>query len=388
MKYKLDEKYKKIGIHVTIFSAIILTIIFAFLNINFVYSKISSFMSVLFKILSPIFLGIVFAYLLDGLVTKLNKKINEKKKTKNRFLATLIIYLVVIGFFVIIGYLITTSLTGGNTDSTLNTVIKAIQDFVSNFNNLANQVKHKVADISVIGEIGDEKIDKIINGITSIVQNFGTQIIYSFRRIGTYLVNIFMGIFISFYFLMDKEVILKTMNEIMDAFLKESTAKKIRNFGHEVNWVLSGYIRGQLLDVLIMGILITIVLKILGINYAIVIGILSGIANLIPMVGSIVATILAAVVALAGGSVSKAVYALILLTILQQIDGNILTPKIVGKNVNLPPVLVLLSIFIFGSLYGILGMVIAVPTTALIKHLFTNLVKERLKKKNIHENKK
>lgn len=381
MKFKFDEKYKKIGIHVTIFSIIILSIVFGFLNIGYIYEKISGFMSNIMKILSPILLGIVFAYLLDGIVTIIDKKIN--KGSKNRLLATAITYLGLIIFLVFIGYLISNSLTGGSTENTLDIIIKSMQDFVSNFNNIANQVKDNLDSIGI--SYGEEQIDKVINSITIIVQNFGNELIISFRKLGTYVINIFMGLFISFYFLMDKEIILKALSNFLDAFLKSNTTSKIRSFGREVNWVVSGYIRGQLLDVLIMGVLISIVLIILKIDYAIVIGILSGFANLIPMVGSIVATILAVIVALAGGSISKALYALVILTILQQIDGNIITPKVVGKNVNLHPLLVLLAIFIFGSLYGILGMVIAVPTIALIKHFLERTMNRRLVEKGLKE---
>lgn len=379
MKFEFDEKYKKIGIHVTIFSVIILAIVFGFLNMSYIYEKISSFMSNMMKILSPILLGVVFAYLLDGLVTFIDTKIN--KGNKNRLLATIITYIGLIVFLVFIGYLISTSLTGGSTENTFDIIIKSMQDFISNFNNIANQVKDNLDKIGII--YGEEKIDKVINSITVLVQNFGNELIISFRKLGTYVINIFMGLFISFYFLMDKDIILKSLSDFLDAFLKAKTTRKIRSFGREVNWVVSGYIRGQLLDVLIMGVLISIVLILLKIDYAIVIGILSGFANLIPMVGSIVATILAVLVALAGGSVSKAVYALIILIILQQIDGNIITPKVVGKNVNLHPLLVLLSIFIFGSLYGILGMIIAVPTTALIKHFLKREMDRRLAKKGL-----
>lgn len=381
MKFKFDEKYKKIGIHVTIFSIIILSIVFGFLNIGYIYEKFSGFMSNIMKILSPILLGIVFAYLLDGIVTIIDKKIN--KGSKNRLLATAITYLGLIIFLVFIGYLISNSLTGGSTENTLDIIIKSMQDFVSNFNNIANQVKDNLDSIGI--SYGEEQIDKVINSITIIVQNFGNELIISFRKLGTYVINIFMGLFISFYFLMDKEIILKALSNFLDAFLRKNTTSKIRSFGREVNWVVSGYIRGQLLDVLIMGVLISIVLMVLKIDYAIVIGILSGFANLIPMVGSIVATILAVIVALAGGSISKALYALVILTILQQIDGNIITPKVVGKNVNLHPLLVLLAIFIFGSLYGILGMVIAVPTTALIKHFLERTMNRRLVEKGLKE---
>lgn len=379
MKFKLNKKYTDIGIHIIILSIIISLVVFAFINLKTIYTGVSSVVSSILSLLSPIFLGLIFAYLLDPLVGSIDSRF--KKKRKNRLLATGITYMLLIVVLFGIGYMISTSLSGNTSNTLIENIIRGIQDFTYNFNSLANEFKANLSTIS-IGQ-GEDIADTIIKNITIIVQEFGNALIQSFRKLGGYLVNIFMGLFISFYFLMDKKVILNEWNRFLDAVFSEKTTGRLRSFGGEVNWVVSGYIRGQLIDVLIMGVLISIVLLVLDIDYAIVIGILSGVANLIPMVGSIVATILAVIVALAGGSVSKAVYALILLIILQQIDGNIITPKVVGKNVNLHPLMVLLAIFIFGSFYGIMGMVIAVPTTALIKHFYTSFIDKRLEEKNI-----
>lgn len=381
MKFKLDKKYTEIGIHLVILALVLSTIVFAFINLSRIFTWISSGVSTVLGLLSPILLSLIFAYLLDPLVEKIDGKL--KKKRKNRLIATALTYLILVVAIFGVGYMISTSLSGSSNNTMLENLIRGIQDFTHNFNSLAEQFKNNLSSIS-IGQ-GEDLADNIIRSISLIVQRFGNALVLSFRKLGGYLVNIFMGLFISFYFLMDKEVILREWNKFLDAIFSEKLTGKLRSFGGEVNWVVSGYIRGQLIDVVIMGVLISLVLMALKIDYAIVIGILSGFANLIPMVGSIVATILAVIVALAGGSVSKAVYALILLVILQQIDGNIITPKVVGKNVNLHPLMVLLAIFIFGSLYGIAGMVIAVPTTALIKHFYNIFIEKRLKEKDIEE---
>lgn len=384
MKFKLDKKYTNIGIHIIILALVLSTIIFCFINLNNIFSWTQGLISGFMGILSPIILGLVFAYLLDPLVDKIDGKL--KKERKNRLIATALTYVILLVFIIGVGYLISSSFSGNNSNTMLENIIKAIQDFTLNFNSLAEQFKNNLSKISIggVGQ-GEDIAEKLIRSITIIVQRFGNAIVMSFRRLGGYLVNIFMGLFISFYFLMDKKVILREWNKFLDAVFSKKITTKLRSFGGEVNWVVSGYIRGQLIDVVIMGILISIVLLVLKIDYAIVIGILSGFANLIPMVGSIVATVLAVIVALSGGSVSKAVYALIILVILQQIDGNIITPKVVGKNVNLHPLMVLLAIFIFGSLYGIPGMVIAVPTTALIKHFYNRFIENRLREKNIED---
>ena len=116
--------------------------------------------------------------------------------------------------------------------------------------------------------------------------------------------------------------------------------------------------------------MVSIAMYFLGIRYFIIIGIISGIANLIPYVGSIAAFILSVAAAAAQGTPVKALYAAILIIILQQIDAMVIVPKLIGSRVKLHPVLVIISLSVFGSMFGIPGMVIAVPVTAFIKKKF------------------
>ena len=133
--------------------------------------------------------------------------------------------------------------------------------------------------------------------------------------------------------------------------------------------VLSGYIRGQLTDSLIMGVLIGISVAIIGIDFPIIIGMIAGIANVIPYFGPIIGMIPAALMGLISDNPMKALYACITLLILQQIDGAIIAPKVVGESVDVHPVAVVVSILIGGSLFGLLGMLVAVPIAALVKLL-------------------
>ena len=152
----------------------------------------------------------------------------------------------------------------------------------------------------------------------------------------------------------------------------------------EANRIFSGYISGQITDAVVMAALISVSFLMIGIDYPVIIGVISGFSNLIPYVGAIVAFILAVSVALIGGSPVKALYAAVVIILLQQLDSAVIVPRIVGKKVRLHPVLVILSLSVFGSLFGIWGMVFAVPTTALIKVMFKRLYdrqKIRIKQK-------
>ena len=132
-------------------------------------------------------------------------------------------------------------------------------------------------------------------------------------------------------------------------------------FFSDLNFVFSGYVSGQITDALVMAALFSVSFWAAGIKYAFVIGVISGLFNIIPYIGAVAAFILSVFVALVSGTPSRAVYAAIVVITIQQIDGFIISPKIVGQSVKLHPVFVVVSLFIFGSLWGFSGMIVAVP---------------------------
>ncbi len=384
MKFKLDEKYVKIGVHVIIFGVILLILLFTIMNIQDVASFIGKILGTFFSLISPLIIGLILAYLLDPLVELLDKKLwsKRKKKSNRRLAATAISFTIIIALLIGMGYSISLSLKSGEGFKLSHNLIKGMEEFIDNFTNIPDKLKFRLYTSKTESQ-KDKIIDDIISITTSIVQKAGNEIIASIAKIGGYIINIFVGIVISFYLLMDKHTMLEWWNKFIYAIFPISFTKKLKNLWENTDFVISGYIRGQLIDALIMGTLISIALLILNIDYAVIIGIISGFSNLIPMVGATVATIIAVLVALAGDTPIKALYALIALLILQQIDGNIIVPKVVGKNVNLHPLLVMLSLFMFGSLFGIIGMIVAVPITALIKHFVVQFINRRLEEKKI-----
>ncbi|MPM89179.1 hypothetical protein SDC9_136287 [bioreactor metagenome] len=155
---------------------------------------------------------------------------------------------------------------------------------------------------------------------------------------------------------------------------------------YEANRIFSGYIRGQITDAFVMASLISISFLIIGIDYPLVIGVISGFSNLIPYVGAIVAFVLSISVAFFSGTPIKALYAGIVVLLLQQLDSSVIAPRVVGNKVKLHPVFVILSLSVFGSIFGIWGMIFAVPVAAIIKVIFKRIYDK--KKYNIpkHQN--
>ena len=138
---------------------------------------------------------------------------------------------------------------------------------------------------------------------------------------------------------------------------------------HSVYSVFVGYLSGQVIDAVIMAGLFTLIFLIVGLPHAVLLGLISGFSNLIPYFGAIMAFILALFAGLLSGTPVKALYAAILILLLQQVDSIFIVPKVVGKRVELHPVLVLLSLAVFGRMFGFWGLLLAVPLGALCKNL-------------------
>ncbi|HNR04443.1 MAG TPA: AI-2E family transporter, partial [Bacillota bacterium] len=200
------------------------------------------------------------------------------------------------------------------------------------------------------------------------------------KSFGSNIVNIVLGLILAFYILKDIEYFRELYGKAAKALIKEQKNEKLNNLFEDINSILSHFIRGQLLAALIVGILSSIGLSIIRLDFAILIGMTAGIANIIPYFGPILGSVPAVIVGLLSGNPVKALLAIIVLVAVQQIDGTLISPRIVGSSVGLHPVFVMLAMIIGGSYLGLLGMLIAVPIAAIIKMF---LVRWMENKKNI-----
>ena len=141
------------------------------------------------------------------------------------------------------------------------------------------------------------------------------------------------------------------------------------------------------MDAIIVGILVTIAMSIMGIKYAPLLGFFIGLFNIIPYVGAIIAVSVSALITLITGGLTQAIWMLIVVVILQQIDANIINPKIVGQSLEVSPLLVLLAVTVGGAYFGMLGIFLAVPVAAIIKIITEDYVNYKLAKKQLQKNK-
>ena len=376
MKLPWDKEYLKISFHVIVTIVTIYVLSILIKNIYKLNDIANEWISFITTILSPLIIALVFSYVVNPIVEFFQDKteslfenipfLNKKQQDprfKVRTRGTIFTYILIFFAIGLVLKILVSKIGSADINMFANMITASVQEF----SDLITMIYVKLEEMGVLqnvnGSSAQQWITKGTNAITNYVMGFAN----SFSKVGSGVLNTFIGLTIAFYLLAEKERILYYCNDAIDVFFNSNISKTIKGVFTDMNNTFSEYIRGQVTDAIIMATLISISFSIAGIKYGIVIGIISGFSNLIPYVGAIVAFILSVGVGLLSGTPIKALYAAIIVLVLQQIDSIFIVPRVVGKSVELHPVLVLLSLSIFGSLFGILGMVVAVPVTALIK---------------------
>lgn len=379
IKNKLDPKYTKISLYVIGTTAAIFILFRLSLNLGNVLNAVGGWLDWIFTLLTPVFWGFMLAYLLQPAVDKIESKLSklsffQKKNKKPRSLAVTITFVIIVILLIIGLSLLISSLTNeikvADADSLIQLVNYVSQSLQSFYNALLNSLNSLNIDSKAL----QEYVTKIGNMLASSIAGLGNNLVVSAQNISSFVTNFLFTIIFSIYFLNDGERI----HSYWDKFANVVFSAKIRNawafVTKEADRVFSGYIRGQMIDAFVMFIVISVTLSIVGVKYAFIIGALAGFGNLIPYVGPFIAYGSTIVVTLVSGDFKTMVIAYIALFVVQTIDGNIINPKLLGNNVDVHPMLVVISLIIGQAAFGLLGMLFAVPVAALCKVLFEKLM--------------
>lgn len=401
MKLPWDKEYLKISFHV-IFTLLIVCIIgVIFFNVVPIAKAIFNIIYKIISVFSPLWIGIIIAYLLEPIadyfqkiyikfinnnyneIETIKKKLKIKNnlatcyKPKTRVAGATLTYITILITIIITGFFVSSSI-GNNTSGIESIAIKAMQN-LNRFSNLLDNLHDRMKPFEITSQI-DQVISLAVEQITSFVRELGNQIVISVSKAGGIIVNFSIAAVISFYFIKDKNMILSKLNELSNIFIPKKINRTVKTILEDIDAVFSGYIRGQLTDAFIMAVLISISLAIIRVDFSLLIGIVSGFSNIIPYIGAFVGAILATIVALLNGSPIKALTAVTIIFILQQIDGIFISPKVLSTQVNLHPILVILALSIGGVLFGLWGMIFAIPITAILKIFLNRYVQRRIQK--------
>ncbi|NSW89169.1 MAG: AI-2E family transporter [Firmicutes bacterium] len=306
------------------------------------------------RIISPFFLAIVISYLVHPLVIKL-----EEKKIP-RTTGIILVYSGILLVSAVIIVFIVPELID-NTKQLIN----ALPDIISEYQKLFNNIISSVRKSRLPDEIKEVMFKEIDTG-TEVIQNY---IVGNLKKALAGLVDtltvifdILLAMVIAYYFIKDSDL----FKSIVLSLIPKKWRKGIALTGKEIHFVLLNFIQGQLLTALIIGFMEVVGLILLKVKYPLVLGLIGGIANVIPYFGPIIGAIPAVAIALVDSPL-KAVWTVILFVAVQQIDNVIITPKIVEGRVGLHPVATIMAVLIGGEFFGITGMLVAVPATAILR---------------------
>lgn len=381
MKIEFDKKLFNYSIYITITAVIIYMAFLIIFNIGALFKTAFNIFDYLVNLIKPLLIGIVIAYLLYPVTKSIEKFLENNKIYKiqkpstRRVLAIVFSYLLIIVIF--LGLLCGIYfMIGGqlSNNTTLSNMTQTISLYLSNTSFSTESIKRTLDGLnsSLIDTIKPYIIDAIIYIQKYIENNLGNMTSY-IVSVGSSIATFFIALIISIYLLKDSEYFMNLWKKLYYlVFRKSNTGSKISYVFRIIHEVFGKYLRGQLLEAFFVGVLSAIALTIVGIDYAFVIGIIAGICNMIPYVGPVVGTVLAAIIGLLSGNPFKILYAIIAMLVVQQIDNNLLAPKIVGESVGLHAVFTMLAILIGGNVGGLLGMLLAVPLAASFKVLFNN----------------
>ena len=327
----------------------------------------------LFHILMPFIIGLLIAYLFYipcRSVEKYYKSVKKPKwiSKKARILSIITVYIIAILIIVL-------ALT-----SVIPNVLKSITDFVNNFGTYYNNTMKALEELPEDSFLKSEAIIKVAQKFSEIdfnqFLNIESIVQYIKGAISAVsgIFDTFVAFVVSIYLLSERTEILKFLRKFANAVFTKDTYNMVSRYFNKSNEVFFKFITGQVLDAIVVGVLTSVAMSIIGVKYAVLLGFIIGLFNLIPYFGAIIAVIIAIIVTLLTGGLGQAVLMAVVVIILQQIDANIINPKIIGSSLSISPLLVIFSVTIGGAYFGILGMFLAVPVFTVIKLLIEEYV--------------
>ena len=370
-----------------------LLIAFGLQHIDEVLSGISAILA----ILSPIFTGICIAFIVNVPMRPLEKLWDRLflrhpkpeggriRRALRRPVCLIVSLLLIAGLLFAIVFLLIPQLGAAFRDfaamlpgylSDLEALWVQLQTFLGGYGFV-------LPDFAI--DISRLNTDSIFNTVKDFFAQWGTHILDTTVSITTTVFsgvfNVVLALVFSIYMLVQKEMLCKQIKRILQACFSEKRVARMTAFADLVNKTFTNFITGQLTEAVIIGVLCGIGMAILRMPYAFVVSVIVGFTALIPVFGAYVGTAIGAFLILLAQPI-KAVWFVIFIIVLQQVEGNLIYPRVVGKSVGLPGLLVLAAVTVGSSVGGILGMLLAVPVCSVIFTVCAQAVDARLAKKS------
>lgn len=366
----------KLWVIAFVFCVAVIVVYKTFDNFNSVLGTVAKIL----KAFSPFITGFIIAYVLNLPIQKLTALIGRSKlgflKKHSMGISILLSY---IGAFAIVALVV---------GAVVPALYENIYDFYKNSGTYVNNLKEFIKNVELFKNLGIlQNIDSLdIPGMLlsilgkidgSSVEKYAAGVAVATSGI----VNAVIAIIASVYMILEKDTIINCCKRTIQAFVKFDMVDDVFAYCHRINEIFTSYIYSRLLVCLAMGAMCSVVLTIMGVKYAFALGMFIGLCDIIPYFGSIFATIIAIFITFLSGSLWDTVWIAVVLLVLQQIDGNILAPKIMGHKMEISPLLTVVSVVVGGNLFGFMGMLLSVPVAAILKVVCSEAIEYAEKKK-------
>jgi predicted PurR-regulated permease PerM len=343
------------------------------------FSNVTEWFGTFFRILKPFLAGLLISYILfmpckkiEGALEKSKLKFVKKRARGLSVIATYIIFILII--IIIINCIF---------PILKESVVELVSNIPGYYETLVSKYKELPEDSVLKNDIIKDKMTELSNIDMKQFLSINNEKIIEYVK---NIINIFSGIFdvfvsiiVSVYILLQRTTIMRFLRRFARAMFKKNTYEAVNKYFTKANEVFFTFISSQLLDAVIVGILTTVAMLIIKVKYAPLIGFTIGLFNMIPYIGAIVAVGIGILITFITGGFGKAIAMAIVVIILQQIDANIINPKIIGVSLEVSPLLVIFSVTVGGAYFGIMGMFLGVPIAVVIKTILNDWIENKNK---------
>ena len=372
---------------ITWFLVIVACIAFAFLVWRI--QDVMHFLNSILSILKPIIVGLIMAYILnpimksiENLLYRLDRKNPEDLKTKQKIRSVSVFFTIVL-FIVTIAILLYAILP--DLVISISNLITDLPRYVNSFSNWISSRSYDQKYDVYIQQILDQT-EHIEQWMKTTLSEQLNQIVSTLKDgimgLFSVLYNFFIGLIISIYILSTKEKFKASSKKVIYAVFPEKTSNTILELARESDRIFLGFLTGKVIDSLIIGVICFVVLSVLQMPYTLIVSVMIGVTNIIPFFGPYIGMIPSTILILLADPKAGLIF-LVFMIILQQIDGNLIGPKILGNTTGLSAFGVIFSILLGSGLFGFAGMIFGVPTFAVINHIFKKWINRRIARKNL-----
>ena len=387
-KFEASSKYFTISIY-TILTVLAVALI---VKAVFFWDSTSKVIHNFLSTISPFLIGILIAFLINPLVNWMRqtifiKLLHVKNKGLNKILAILFSYILVLSVIIVgLIYIIPEII------NSLRMLLEQMPSWANTIMDFINRMadRYPELDFKYIQSTISNADATLQSTLSDIIKNMTTTIVVTGVSIVKFIFNFIVAIIVSCYLIIDKKMQARSIKRIIFAFLKEEKAKRICSIIRRSISIFSDFFDGKMIDSLIIGILCFISMMVISLfhiegfaNCALLVSIIVGITNMIPYFGTFLGGIPSILLLCIYSSKSAVIFA-ILIIVIQQLDGNLIGPKILGDSTGLRPLWIIFAITIGGWCAGVAGMLLGVPCVAVVSGLLEEAVNERLAEKNIN----